>query len=336
MVLKSYLYNFLSFIRCLTLYRVYNFLLINISYILSVITKRYFLWGKPWSISVEPTTFCNLKCVECPSGQNSLKRQNGSISLELYEKILKQIESHTFYLNMYFQGEPFLHHDFLKMVKIAKEKNIYVSTSTNGHFLTDKIAKETVLSGLNRLIVSLDGINQQTYEQYRKGGNFNRVIQGINSLVSVKKQLNKRNPYIILQFIVFSTNENQVDEVKKLGKKLGVDEVQIKTAQINDNQNINSLLPIEERFSRYKKNSENKLVLKHKLKNKCYKIWHSLVITWDGIVVPCCYDKYAEFDMGNLNTDNIVDIWRCDKFKSFRKNILKQRSSINICCNCDE
>jgi len=335
MVLKSHLQNIFSLLKCLNIYKLFNFLLVNIGYLLSSYTKKYLSFGKPWSISIEPTTTCNLKCIECPSGQNILNRKTGSMEYVVFKNIIEQIKKYAFFITLYFQGEPYLNKNFLKMVNYARKNKLYVSTSTNGHFLTKEIAEETVMSDLNRIIISLDGINQQTYELYRKGGNFDKVIEGIKNLVNAKKELRKNNPFIILQFIVFSTNEDQIEAIKEIGKDLGVNQIQIKTAQINDKNN-NSLLPSNKRYSRYKKNNENKLTLKKKLSNKCYKIWHSLVITWDGKIVPCCYDKHADFLMGNINSENITDVWKSNKFADFKNQILKNRKIIPICNNCSE
>lgn len=328
--------NIFSLIKCLNFYKLYNFLLIYLNYLLSVTTKKHFNLGNPWSISIEPTTNCNLSCIECPSGQNNLKRKTGSMNIDIFTKIIEQVNKYAFYLTLYFQGEPFLNQKFFQMVSIARKKKLYVSTSTNGHFLTKRNAEDTVLSGLNRIIISLDGINQKTYELYRKGGDFDKVIEGIKNLVAAKKELKKENPFIILQFIVFSTNEGQIEEIKKIGKELGVNQIQIKTAQINDIENSTSLLPDEIRYSRYKMNKENKFVLKRKLLNKCYKIWHSLVITWDGNVIPCCYDKHADYIMGNISSEKMINIWKSKKFSDFKKEVLKNRKKIPICLNCNE
>jgi len=336
MIFKTHLQNIISLINCLNFRKIYNFFLINVSYLVSRATKKFLNIGKPWSISIEPTTHCNLKCIECPSGQNNLNRNKGNMEIDIFTKIIEQIKHNVFYLSLYFQGEPYLNRNFLQMVSLARKNKIYVSTSTNGHFLTKKNAEETILSGLNRIIISLDGSNQQTYELYRKGGNFNIVIEGIINLVDAKRKLKRNNPFIILQFIVFSTNENQIEEIKKIGKELGVDQVQIKTAQINDNENTNSLLPKKKQYSRYKKTNNNKLIIKRKILNKCYKVWHSLVITWDGNIIPCCYDKRANYTMGNIHSDKITDIWMSSKLKLFKKAILKNRNNIPICCNCAE
>ena len=84
--------------------------------------------------------------------------------------MLDQLERSVFYINYYFQGEPFLHPDFLELIKETKRRKIYTATSTNAHFIDEQKAKDIVESGLDRMIISVDGLTQETYEQYRVHG----------------------------------------------------------------------------------------------------------------------------------------------------------------------
>lgn len=325
-----------QFLFCLNISRIVNLILVRFSYLLSNLTKINFQKGLAISVAIEPTTSCNLSCSECPSGNKLFSRPTGKINIDLYKTIIDKIAKHLVYITLYFQGEPFLHPDFFEMVKIARKKKIYVATSTNAHFLSKENALLTIDSGLSRLIVSLDGIDAETYLKYRKGGDFDKVLQGIKNLTNAKKQQKSQHPYVILQFIVFATNEHQINEVKLMGKELNVDEVQIKTAQIYNYEKGNSLIPQNRKYSRYKKIAENEYILKKRIQNKCLRMWQSAVITWDGRVVPCCFDKDAKFNMGNLKTQTFNEIWNSNAYNQFRNNILHNRKSIDICSNCSE
>src|SRR5450432_212493 len=163
------------------------------------------------------------------------------------------------YLIFYFQGEPYLNRDFLEMVKYASSKRLYTATSTNAHYLTDEAARKTVESGLDRLIISIDGTTQEVYEQYRIGGNINKVIEGAKNIVKWKRKLNSKTPFIFFQFLVVKPNEHQVEEIKKLAVEVGVDEVRFKTAQIYDYENDpNQLIPVNQKYSRYRRDKEGK------------------------------------------------------------------------------
>lgn len=293
-------------------------------------------WGKPISLSIEPTTACNLRCPECPSGLRSFTRPTGKLSLDLLDKTLDEVKEHCTYINFYFQGEPYLHPDFFEMVRRADRAGIYTATSTNAHFLDDVRAKKTVESGLDRLIISIDGTEQSTYESYRKEGSLEKVIEGTKNVVKWKRQLNSKTPHIIFQFLVVKPNEHQIEDVKKLGKELGVDEVKFKTAQIYDFEDGNALIPTIDKYSRYKKTNAGKWMIKNPLDNHCWRMWSGAVITWDGKVIPCCFDKDAHHSMGNLEHASFTEIWNSAGYRQFRKSILIGRDQIEMCKNCSE
>ncbi len=292
--------------------------------------------GLPFFVSIEPTTSCNLRCPQCPSGLRAFTRPTGMLQNNLFEKVILQLKSHLHSLTFYFQGEPYLNPDFLKMVAFANAQNIYTITSTNAHYLTEENAKQTVLSKLDKLIISVDGITQEVYEQYRIGGSLNKVLEGTKEILKQKKLLKSKTPHVVWQFVVFKPNEGQVDAVKKLGKVLGVDEVKIKTAQIYDFENGHHLIPETEKLSRYKKDNYGKYAIKNKLLNQCWRMWQGCVITWNGKIVPCCFDKDATHQLGNLEKQSFETIWYSDAYKQFRRSVLKGRNQIDICTNCTE
>jgi len=298
-------------------------------------------WGNPASLSIEPTNCCNLHCPECPGGTDLLTRDRGIMDPVIYRNLLDQISPVLYYLNLYFQGEPYLHPHFTEMVGIAKSKKIFVSTSTNGHFLTPENAKATIESGLDKLIISLDGTDAESYEQYRVGGDFNKVITGIREIVKQKRAVGSKKPAIILQFLVLKSNQHQVNQILQLGRDLVVDKVELKTAQFYEFRDGNPLMPDDPRYSRYTKIKSNqdghpRYGIRNRLRNHCFRMWSSCVVTWDGTVVPCCFDKDATYPMGNLEEHSFDKIWENEAYREFRKKILSSRKSIGICLNCTE
>jgi radical SAM protein with 4Fe4S-binding SPASM domain len=326
----------LNFVSKLSLRKVWNAFKIVSSYYISKTLKKPLQWGMPFNISVEPTTSCNLRCPECPSGLRSFTRPIGMLDLSFYQKTVDEVADDLIYLYFYFQGEPYLNRDFLNMVQYASAKKIYTVTSTNAHYLDDENAKQTVLSSLDRIIISIDGTTQETYENYRVGGSLDKVISGTKNLVRWKKELQSATPHIIFQFLVVKPNEHQIQEVYDLANALEVDEVKLKTAQIYDYENGSDLIPETEKYARYKKNDNGKYEIKNPLLNHCWKLWHSCVITWDGMIVPCCFDKDASHKMGSLKQHSFKEIWNNPAYLQFRKNILKSRKEIDICKNCTE
>jgi len=316
--------------------RVKNAAQILSSYVSSRYSGKPFIHGMPISISIEPTTSCNLRCPECPSGLRSFTRPTGMLKDNLFHKVIDELAPSLSYLIFYFQGEPYLHPQFLSLVEYASLKKIYTATSTNAHYLTDENARKTVESGLDRLIISIDGTTQETYESYRVGGKLDKVIEGTKNIIRWKKELKSKTPHVIFQYLVVKPNEHQVEDVKKLAKELGVDQVAFKTAQIYDYENGSELIPSIDKYSRYKKNSDGKFAIKNELLDHCWKMWHSCVITWDGKVVPCCFDKDAHFVLGDLTKNTFREIWTGEKYTKFRSTLLRSRSEIEMCRNCTE
>jgi radical SAM protein with 4Fe4S-binding SPASM domain len=327
--------DILNLISKFSVKRSINVLKVLSSYYYSRAAAQPSQWGMPISISIEPTTSCNLRCTECPSGLRSFSRPTGMLDKTFFEKTIDELSSHLLYLTFYFQGEPYLNSDFLNMVKYAAQKNIYTATSTNAHYLDDENARRTVESGLDRLIISIDGTSQESYEQYRIGGSLQKVLDGARNVVQWKKKLRSKTPHLIFQFLVLRHNEHQVDEVKALAKEIGVDEVAYKTAQVYDYENGSNLIPQNEKYSRYK-NDNGKWSIKNQLLNHCWKMWHSCVITWDGKIVPCCFDKDASHTLGSLEQHSFKIIWQGEPYNQFRSSLLKSRKEIDICTNCTE
>ncbi|HRG00346.1 MAG TPA: radical SAM/SPASM domain-containing protein [Bacteroidia bacterium] len=328
--------NNIQLLKKLTFKKLINAFKVWGSYHVSKNTKKVSSLGFPISMAIEPTTSCNLRCPECPSGLRQFTRPIGMLEPVFFKKTIDEVYKELIYLTFYFQGEPYLNPNFLDMVKYASNKRIYTSTSTNAHYLTKEQARKTVESKLDRLIISIDGTTQDTYEQYRIGGQLQKVIDGAKNIIEAKKELKSNTPHVVFQFLVVKPNEHQLEDVKKLAHELGVDEVVFKTAQLYDFENGNPLIPENIKYSRYKKNNDGTYSIKNKLLNQCWRMWSSCVVTWDGIVVPCCFDKDAKHQLGDLKNQNFNELWKSFKYQNFRKSILKSRKEIDICKNCSE
>lgn len=333
--LEFFFKEFANYFSKLTVQKFLNLLVNLFSYFISFVLKKPVNIGFPISITIEPTNFCNLKCSQCPSGSGLLTREKGNIDFNLLKKIIDEIHEKIIYLTLHFQGEPYLHPNFFELIKYASDKKMFVTVSTNGHFLSKENSIKTIEAGLDKLIISLDGTTQESYSAYRTGGSFDKVVEGIENIINAENELKRKNPFIVLQFLVFKHNENEINEIKKLSEKLKINKLELKSAQIYDFENGNKLIPSNEKYSRYKKAGE-KYFIKNELKNKCFRLWENPVITCDGKVIPCCFDKNAEYKMGDLKENTFNEIWNNKFYKEFRKKILTSRKEVSICKNCIE
>ena len=321
-------------LRYISLKKILNLTKIYIGYFLSNILKSPIVLAYPFSLTTEPTNLCNLSCPECPTGNKTSVVPKGKMHFGLYKSLIDDLEPYVIYQMLYFQGEPFLNPEIYKMIRYSESKKIYTTLSTNGHYIDKDNFHKIINSGLKEIIISLDGTTQEIYEKYRIGGNLNKVLEGIKYLVEFKKKHKLKYPIIRIQYLVFKYNEHQLDEIKKLCKNLYVDKLEIKSAQIYDS-NKTHLIPANRKYARYV-NQNGKLILKHKLKNKCFRIWSTIVVTWQGKVIPCCFDKNNNHVIGNIIKENTLQLWKSNEFLDFRKLLLKSREEISICRNCTE
>lgn len=358
--------------------KAWNVLLVEFSYFLSNLLKRPIVWGRPWFVSIEPSSICNLNCPQCPVGEGDISRERKFLEIEDYKRLLIGIAPTTAMLSLYFQGEPLMHKQFTDFIRLASDQGIYTQTSTNGQLLSKEVCRELVQAGLDRIIVSVDGLDQESYEKYRKGGDLKKVEEGIKNLGLARRLAKSNKPLIILQFLVFKHNQNQLSGVKKFGKELGADRVWIKTAQLEYPETADDWIPDNQEYNRYEKifsdeatvsgesnvtgesnvkgassitgvsnvkgesnasgefNKKGEWKLKGGLKNRCKRLWQTTVITSDGLVVPCCFDKRALYPMGEINDVSLEEIWNSSKYQDFRKQVLSDRKTISICTNCTE
>jgi len=300
------------------------------SYLKGAVTGIPDINGMPVSISTELTNHCNLHCPQCMSGSGMMVRERGFMDLELFKKIMKELSPSLYSVNLFFQGEPMLHPLFFSFLGNCLIPHSVVST--NGHFLSMDSSEKIVRTGLNKLIISLDGMDQETYSAYRVNGSVHRVIDGLNNVTLAKKMYNS-SLKIEIQFLVNRLNEHQIPQMKRLAKNANAS-LRLKSMQIIDKRDIATWLPLGRRFRRYKI-KEGEFAIKNSFPDRCARLWFNPVITWDGKVVPCCFDKDAEYVMGDLNHDTFCDIWNGARYRIFRKSVLTGRHMIKMCRNCN-
>jgi radical SAM protein with 4Fe4S-binding SPASM domain len=301
-----------------------------------------FFVSNPIIINIEPTNACNLRCPTCPAGSGLMNRPKRMMRFDEFKGIVDQVRGYVEKVILFNLGEPFLNKDLLQMIRYAVDSGLYIETSTNGElFKSREFCNDVVQSRLQKLIVCLDGANQETLTKFRKGSEFERIINGIQSMVDAKKDFESNTPEIEFQFIVMKHNEHQKTYMKELAARLGVDIYCEKTIGIdcsdpNFQELAKDLLPSDLSRSRYVLTKDGDFALKGEIPNYCSRIFHSAVINSDGSVVPCCYDLYSNHVMGNIFEESLEKIWRNRRYRTFRRKMLKDRKSIPMCNICSE
>lgn len=304
------------------------------SYLLSIFGIQH-VKHQPTFVSVEPADWCMLHCPECPVGMRNEDREHHLFSIGQLDRFLQANAKTLCTIIFYFQGEPLLNKSLPEMIHLAKDYGLYTLLSTNGQLLSREMAKALVASGLDRIIISMDGLSQTAYETYRVGGKVERTIDALQFLHAEKEEQHS-SIVVELQCLRLKSNEAEWDSLKKEYKHLGADRLSFKTAQFYDFANGHPLMPTNERYSRYKKTHDGHYALRKTIHNRCYRLWSGCVIDANGNVLPCCFDKNKEHILGNISTQSLSEIWRSEEAQQFRKQVLRCRKEISICLNCTE
>lgn len=316
--------------------KILNLLRCQLSYLLSM-SGVYVFRHSPVFLSVEPADRCMLRCPQCPVGMREEQRQQPSklhtLSPALFSRILDECASTLFTIQFFFQGEPLLCKHLPELINMAKNKNIYTIVSTNGVLLTE-YAAALIQSRVDKIIVSIDGLSQESYSQYRVGGDLDEVLQGLKLLAEEKKRQKSRT-VIEWQCLMLRSNQHEWDDIRHNYRRLGADRLTMKTAQFYDFEHGNLLMP-DERFSRYKLLEDGTYRRKKNYRNRCIRLWQGAVVDARGNILPCCFDKDRIHSYGNLSSGSLLQIWHSKKADSFRQQILSDRRCVGICQNCTE
>lgn len=263
------------------------------------------------------------------------------MSMSLFDRILQQVytTAHTF--QFYFQGEPLLHQQLPEMIAKAHAVGLYTIVSTNAQALTQQTADKLIQSGLNRIIVSIDGFSEESYSAYRVGGSLQHALQGLQYLANAKKQYHSRI-HIELQVLRLKTNEHEWQWISKNYKLLGATHLAFKTAQLYDFEHGHPLMPTNPRYSRYHKTANGTYIHKKNLAlnarfslQNCLRLWSGCVITTTGDVLPCCYDKEQQHSYGNITTHTIEELYHSTQAQALRKRVVYKQTLPTMCQNCN-
>ncbi|MFH1913134.1 MAG: radical SAM protein [Pseudomonadota bacterium] len=296
--------------------------------------------GRPMLLNIEPTTVCDQKCTICETGLGILGRKPEYMSLGAFQNILDQFDSNMREILLYFMGETFLNKEAYKMIRYAADKGIYVSTCTNGNFVTPL---ELVQSGIAEINFHIAGTTQEIHEIYRVGGTLKAVLDATREAVLLRNEMRdalKRNPYpmkISLGFILFKHNEHQVPEVEGLAKDLGVDSFHIIDPCVRNVEQAHDLLPTDRDHWVYDPQAyeRGELRMRRPPQNECEWLYSAMTIQVNGNVVPCCRDPKGLDVLGNALQENVNDIWNNPKFKRLRKQVATIQGSLQLCSLCE-
>lgn len=322
LITKRFLKAAAIFFRYSTLSKLINLFRVELERVLG----RKIISGKPYYIKIQPTNICHAGCKYCLKNEKSSDLPIGKMSLSDSQIIIDKLKKHAYLVGFQYYGEPLYNESIFEMISYAHRCNIGTYLSTNLQEIRKNGYDKLVRCGLDLLTVSIDGITDATYGRYRERGSLATVISNIRGLVDAKKRLNKLLPYITLQFIVMKHNQHEIECAGKLAKNIGVNNIEFKPIGTNNK----SILPDNEKLRRrvYTNNAK----LKRRL---CWWLWGSLVILWNGRVLPCCHIVTSKTELNILN-DEILHIINNPFNQMIRSTVKSDMDSVDVnpCINC--
>jgi MoaA/NifB/PqqE/SkfB family radical SAM enzyme len=285
--------------------------------------KSKYVRNYPVQAYIEPTLFCNLRCPACPTGLQLGMRPSSTIKWDLFKSTIDEIGDYVFSLYMYNWGEPLLHKQTPEMVRYAKDKKINILMSSNLSLkLTDDYIERLVASGLDTLVVSLDGTTEETYVKYRRRGELQLVRENMLRIQAAKKRQGVQTPKVVWQLLVFKHNEDQIGQALAEFREWGADEVITEAAIMpfapHDEGFEPSTLP---EFNMYHPDHYlHKLTNKHDESGRpCSWLYGIFVLNPNGKVSPCCASAGEETDFGDYSIkDGFFSVWNNATFRRAR------------------
>jgi len=310
---------------------------------MSFCVKSTKTWGWPITLQVEPASICNLRCALCPVTEG-MDRPTGLMDFELFKKSIDEMGDYVLLIILWDWGEPFVNPAIYDMIAYAKKRNISIISSTNAHvFAKEENAKKLIKSGIDSIIVAIDGINQDTYERFRQSGKLESALKGTRNLVAAKRAMNSQTPLINFRFLATKHNEHEIPDLKKLVISLGVDVLTIKTLnpyesyaenRFERQANFDEILPVGERYQRFR--YEEAAGDRHRIRRNppCTRLWDCMTIRWNGVVPVCTYDYREKHVLGNIMTNPAKNVWSGTPIRSFRRQFKNDPELIELCKNC--
>lgn len=278
--------------------------------------KRDHVLGMPYIYTIDPINVCNLRCPLCPTGLGILGRKRGKLSFANYTNIIDQVARYAYKVYLYNWGEPFLHPEIFEIIKYASSRKIEVHLSSNMNHFSEEMARKTVESGLDTVLVSIDGASQEVYEKYRRKGKLDQVLQNVRLLVQEKRKAKSSKPFITMRMLVNRYNENEIEEMRALVHELGADVFTVGALYVdtNNQEQVKEWLPSDQKYSTYNYSSSQIRNVWH-----CSDLWEGMTINWDGGVAPCCWLHDEKNDFSNAFQHQIKDLWNGEAYVSSRR-----------------
>jgi radical SAM protein with 4Fe4S-binding SPASM domain len=275
----------------------------------------------PYYYLIDVCNVCNLRCPLCPTGNTTIARKQAMLSLEQYKEFFGKIKEYALVVSLYNHGEPLLNPELFSIIEHTHRNRVGTNISSNFNWPQPVEINDFMRSGLDYVTVSLDGVTQETYQQYRVRGDVTEVFDNLKRLLSARKALKSKTPFVEWQFIVFKHNEHEVEAARKLALEIGVDLLRFISPGVPPEDMHN--LELQEKWMPrnplyWERNPRLVEERGYVFDRACFYLYRSMFIYPGGGVTPCCFAHDDNWDFGNLYNNSVAEIWNNKTYRSAR------------------
>lgn len=279
--------------------------------------KQFKVAKFPLHLDIETTNICNLRCPYCATTYDGWAgNKKGKMSFELFKNIIDEVVKKGLYsIKLSLRGEPLLHEELQGMIEYAKTKKIIdVYFNTNGVLLNEEKSKQLIRAGLNRISISCDGWDKESFERNRRGAKFKVVYNNILNLRRLRKKMRVEYPKIRIQTVMLPGLREHWQEFLDLWQPLADEIGYLDARQESPGIDHKGL----------------------KANWACPFLWQRIVILWDGTILPCLLHGVKDsssMEMGNVRKTNIKEQWLSERYNKYRELHKKGTSHRIEACN---
>jgi pyrroloquinoline quinone biosynthesis protein E len=309
----------------------------------------------PIKLDIENTSRCNFRCTMCVVSSWAKGKRAEDLPLDAFKRL---IDEQVGLLEIKLQGigEPTLQRDdYFAMIRYARQKHIWVRTTTNGSLLhLNDNARKLIDSDVNELQISIDGATRAVYEAIRRGGVFDRVMANVRSVNACQRSagVERTKMWTVVQKGNVHELEALVDLAAELGFTNQVFSLELSDWGLDDWHDRNAAAAVEaeleiDRLSRLVERGD-RLGVRVRFWNVTEKYsgaspetlcpwpFERAYVSSDLRVVPCCFignPDVAEIGHGLTGDEDFAKVWLGDEFRKFRQAHLDGRPPA-YCNNC--
>ena len=271
----------------------------------------------PPCLQIEPTSMCNFRCVMCYQSDKSFSNKShgymSNMSLDLYKKIIDEVQGKVEAITLASRGEPTLNKDFAKMLEYSNKKFLALKINTNASMLNEKLIHSILSTDIQSIVFSVDAADKETYEKIRVNGKFEKIIKNLELFSKIRREHYSKSKHIVKMSGVKISSDQSINKMEEKFKKLA------------DVIAFVNYTPWESAY-------DNEI---NDLDHPCEELWTRMFVWADGKVNPCDYDYKSLLSKWNAKNQSVKEIWNSKDYNYLRNQHLhSQRKNIEPCKRC--